>query len=202
MRPASQVRLTRRLIISFVPARTFWSCSVPFHVILFSFLFSDDVEVPRGVRNAKLTCNEGSVTWYNPIGALRLELSPRIAETFRLCFVLETRNAKIKVSQEKDKALNAKFPPHRSKYILNDSNMVPLLTALGTSKEYCLSSEHPVILYLEPDLSEDLGYQKITFQYDVIKQNDFSEPSIEGNSYIVGCELPHRILSLHILTPF
>ena len=129
--------------------------------------FSDDFDGPPGVRNAKLTCHEGSVTWYNPIGALRLEISPTFTKAFRLCFVTDTGNAEIKVSQESDQIVNTKSASHRSAYVLNDSNLKTVATASGASKEHCISSEEAIILYIEPEYSGALGYQKVLFQYDV-----------------------------------
>lgn len=140
---------------------------------------SEDFDGPPGVRYSKLTCHEGSVTWYNPVGALRLELSPTLTKAFRFCFVMETGNAMIKVSKESDDAINTKSPPQRSQYILNDSNLKTIVTASGASKEYCMTSEEPIVLYIEPELTEHLGYQKVFFQYDITPLSEVKEPSIE-----------------------
>lgn len=140
---------------------------------------SEEFEGAPGVRNTKLTCHEGSVTWYNPVGALRLELSPALTKAFRLCFVMETGNAEIKVSKESDDAINTKSPSQRSGYLLNDSNLKTIVTTTGASDETCLTSDGSVILYIEPEFMESLGYQKVFFQYDVTPLSDITEPSME-----------------------
>ena len=137
------------------------------HLTHYLLSFSDDFDGPPGVRNAKLTCHEGSVTWYNPVGALRLEISPTFTKAFRLCFVTDTGTAEIKVSQESDQIVNTKSASQRSAYVLNDSNLKTVATASGASKEHCISSEEAIILYIEPEYSGALGYQKVLFQYDV-----------------------------------
>ena len=145
--------------------------------------FSEDIDVPPVVRSVKLTCHEGSVTWYNPIGALRLEVSPTATKGFRLCFIMESGNAAVKLSHERDEPFNVKSPTNRQQYLLSESNLKTIFKGSGASKEHCMSSSEPVILYLEPELSGRLGYQKIFLQYDVIPQSEVKEPSIDGNVY-------------------
>ena len=92
----------------------------------------------------------------------------------------DTGNAEIKVSQESDRDINPKSPSQRSQYILNDSNLKTVATASGASKEHCISSEDPIILYIEPEVTDTLGYQKVLFQYDVTPLSEVKESLIEG----------------------
>lgn len=137
---------------------------------------SEDFDGPPGVRTTKFTCHEGSVTWYNPVGALRLEFSPTLTKAFRLCFVMDTGHAIIKVSEESDRAITTKSP---TQYILNDNNLKTIVTVTGASKEHCITSEEPITLFVEPERTENLGYQKVLFQYDVTPLSKIVEPSME-----------------------
>lgn len=123
---------------------------------------TDDV----GVHVASASCPDGSITWYNPVGALRLELNPSNVPHFKTCVVIKSGNVKLKLSQEIDVNINSKSPTLRSKYVLNDSNLKTLMTSHGTSPEYCITSREPVVVYIEPERTEHLGYQKIVILYD------------------------------------
>lgn len=94
---------------------------------------------------------------------------------------MDTGHAIIKVSQESDKAVTTKSP---AQFILNDNNLKTIVTATGASKEHCIASEEPITLYVEPERTENLGYQKVFFQYDVIPLSKVVEPSMEGNLYV------------------
>ena len=137
------------------------------------------------MQSAKVTCHEGSVTWYNPIGALRLVVSPTATKVFRLCFIMESGNAAVKLSHERDEPINVKSPTNRQQYLLNDSKLKTIVKGSGASKEHCMSSSEPVILYLERELSGRLGYQKVFLQYDITPQSEVKEPSINGNIYVL-----------------
>ena len=104
-----------------------------------------------------------------------------ITKAFRLCFVVETGNAEVKISQEVDQKINTKAPVIRHMHILNGSNLKTIATTSGLSKEHCISSSEPILLYIEPEYTERIGYQKVFFQYDVTPLTEMKEPSIEGN---------------------
>ena len=129
------------------------------------------------MRSARLTCHEGSVRWYNPVGALRLEVSPIATKGFRLCFIIESGNAAVKLSHERDEPVNVKPPTNRKQYL---RNLETIVKGSGTSKEICMSSSEPVILYMETEITGRLGYQTVFLQYDVIQQR---ETYIDGNVY-------------------
>ena len=125
-------------------------------------------------------CHEGSVTWYNPVGAIRLEVSPMVTKAFRLCFIVESGNAKVKLSQEEDQKINTKAPSERHIYTQKDSNLKTIAATSGLSTEHCISSSKPILLYIESEHTERLGYQKVFLQYDVAPLTEVKEPSIEG----------------------
>lgn len=147
-----------------------------------------------------LTCMDGSVTWYNPNGALRIELRPERTGHFRSCFVLETADVKLKISREADWNVNSKSPSQRAKFVLNDHNLQTLATSQGTSKEICIDATDSVILYLEPAVDEELGYKKIVFQYDSTMTSDTKQSSIEGKFFVMlmTCHLTRIFISVHI----
>ena len=144
-------------------------------------LFSGGAE---GVHVAKLTCQDGVVTWYNPTGALRLELHHKLSKRFKACFVIDSSDVTIKLSKETDmkSKIETKSPLSRSNYFLNDHNLETVLTATGgRSQEVCLTQDDKLVLYLEPEVSENLAYQKVSFLYDLIPVNMADEQSsIEG----------------------
>ncbi|XP_045212344.2 meteorin-like protein [Mercenaria mercenaria] len=121
----------------------------------------------KGVHLTTLTCMDGTVTWYNPTGALRIELKPERTGNFRSCFIVNTGDVKLKVSREVDLNINSKSPSQRNKFELNDHNLQTLVTFEGKSKEVCIQATDSVILYLEPEVDETLGYKKVVFQYDL-----------------------------------
>lgn len=127
-----------------------------------------------------LTCMDGSVTWYNPNGALRIELRPERSGHFRSCFVLETGDVKLKISREADLNVNSRSPSQRAQFILNNHNLQALVTSEGTSKEICIYATDSVILYLEPEFDEKVGYKTIVFQYDSTMTSETKQSSIEG----------------------
>lgn len=138
---------------------------------------SDDAT--RGVHLTTLTCMDGSVTWYNPTGALRIELRPERPGHFRSCFVVDSGDVKLKVSREADLDINTKSPSQRTRFILNDHNLQTLITSKGKSNEVCIQATNSVILYFEPEVDSRLGYQKIFFQYDTTFTPEVEKSSIE-----------------------
>ena len=78
--------------------------------------------------------------------------------------------------------IETKSPISRSNYFLNDHNLETVLTATGgRSQEVCLTQDDKLVLYLEPEVSENLAYQKVSFLYDLIPVNMADEQSsIEG----------------------
>ena len=127
-----------------------------------------------------LSCQEGSITWYNPKDALRLEIKPDRLAHFKSCFVVESGQTRLKISREVKSPINSKSPTARSDYELNDHNLKTLMTSEGTSPEYCITSEEAIILYLEPEVTGSLGYQKIVFRYDSSAAAGLEGSSIEG----------------------
>lgn len=136
----------------------------------------------RGVHVAQLTCQTGSVTWYNPTGALRLEVKPQRSTQFTACFVVESGDVQLKLSQESDVIINAGAPTERSNHVMNDHNLKTLYMGKGRSKELCMSATAPVTLYLESEVSAILGMRKVSLQYDISEYRTPEEDtSIEGN---------------------
>lgn len=129
---------------------------------------------------------DGSVTWYNPVGALRIELRPERPGHFRSCFVVDTGDVKLKVSREADLNINTKSPTQRTKFILNDNNLQTLITSEGRSNEVCIDATNSVILYLEPEVDSRLGYKKVVFQYDSTYTSEVEKSSIEGNFHFAS----------------
>lgn len=132
---------------------------------------------------AELTCQDGVVTWYNPTGALRLELHNKRSKRFQACFVIESGDVKIKLSQETDfnTRMETRSPLSRSNYIRNNNNLQTVFTSTDRSQEVCLTQDDRLILYLEPEVSENLAYQKISFLYDMVPvEQDQPQSSIEG----------------------
>ena len=107
---------------------------------------------------------------------------------------MESGNAAVKMSQERDETINVKSPSKRRQHILNDSNLKTIVTGSGVSKEHCMSSSEPITLYVEPEVNGRLGYQKIFLQYDVTPQSEVKEPSIEGNVYNKGSLLKETLV--------
>lgn len=135
----------------------------------------------RGVHMTTLACAEGGVTWYNPNGALSLELRPENPGRYRTCYKVDSEDVKLKISREGELNVNSKSPNQRSKHIMNDHNLQTLSITEGKSQEICIEATNGVILYLEPEYKETIGYQKIVFQYDsAIMHEDEEESSIEG----------------------
>lgn len=122
----------------------------------------------KGVHLTTLTCMDGSVTWYNPIGALRVELRPEMPGKFQSCFIVETGDLKLKVSREAELNINSKSPSERNQFILNDNNLQPLVTSRGKSNEVCIQATNSVILYLEPEVDETLESKRVVFRYDLV----------------------------------
>lgn len=138
-----------------------------------------ETEEARAVHTVSMSCLDGKVTWYNPTGALRIELRPKHAATFRSCFITESGKANIKVSQEKETTVDSKLPSVRSNYVLNEHNLQTLTSSSGSSSEFCVTSSEHLILYLEAEATVNLGYQKIVFYYDNILVQNPQLPSIE-----------------------
>lgn len=136
-------------------------------------------DATRGVHLTTLTCKDGSITWYNPTGALRLELRPERTEDFRACFVLDSGDVKLKVSREAELSINSKSPSQRSQFIMNDHNLQTLSKSTGRSKELCIDVKTSVILYLESEVSEDIASKRVVFQYDITTGSQPDESSIE-----------------------
>lgn len=133
----------------------------------------------RGVHLTTLTCHDGSITWYNPTGALRLELRPERTEDFRACFVVDSGDVKVKVSKEADLTINSKSPMQRSQFILNDHNLRTLSLSEGRSNEICIDVTTSVILYIESEVVEDIASKKVMFQYDITTDVQPDENSVE-----------------------
>lgn len=138
-----------------------------------------ETEEARAVHLVSVSCLDGKVTWYNPTGALRIELRPKLAGTLRSCFIIDSGKANIKVSLEKEMTVNPKSPYGRSNYVLNDHNLQTLMSSSGSSSEFCLTSSEHVVLYLEPEATVNLSYQKIVFFYDNSVVQNAQRPSIE-----------------------
>ncbi|XP_061175455.1 meteorin-like protein [Saccostrea echinata] len=120
-----------------------------------------NIEVP-GVQNIKTLCNSGNIEWISPYGALRIELSYTTGGLFEACFKVQTENVKIKVSQESWK--NSKS--HLAKVLPQSSLLKPLFSVNGRTNEYCLYSNTPVLLYLEPERTHDMsGFPRMNLQY-------------------------------------
>lgn len=124
---------------------------------------------------------DGSVTWYNPIGALRIELRPEIPGKFKSCFVVETGDVKLKISREAELNINSKSPSQRNQFIQNDNNLQTLVTSRGKSHEVCIQATNSVILYLEPEIVETLASKRIVFQYDLVYTPKVEKSPFEGN---------------------
>ena len=128
----------------------------------FFFSCSDlETEVP-GVQNINTVCNDGSIQWISPYGALRIELSYSTGGLFEACFKIQTENVKIKVSQESWK--NSKSP--FASALPQSSLLKPLFNVNGRTNEYCVYSNTPVLLYLEPERTHDMsGFPRMNLQY-------------------------------------
>ncbi|KAL4240234.1 hypothetical protein ACF0H5_001028 [Mactra antiquata] len=133
----------------------------------------------RGVHMTTLTCTEGGITWYNPNGALSLELRPERPGNYRTCYKVDSGDVKILISREGELNVNSKSPDQRSKFLMNDHNLQTISITEGKSHEICVEAMNSVVLYLEPEYKENIGYQKILFQYDSAKIPEHEEPSIE-----------------------
>lgn len=156
-----------------------------------SFLFLFSGGDAKGVHVTKLTCKDGIVTWYNPVGALRLELQPKFSARFKACFVVDSGSVRLKVSQEVDARREPKSPSDRSNYFMNDHNLQTVLATKGRSQEVCITQENKLLLYLEPEVSEFLGYQKINFLYDMVALDKSEEDAIIEGLYKakINCNL-------------
>lgn len=127
-------------------------------------IFSD-VPSQRVVRNVRAECNEGSITWTNTIGDLRIILYPGYNTNFRTCFSLDTKYAVVKVSEEK----NPK-PYQYRKYrqsLSSSTSLRTLALVKNRTKEYCISSSsEPIVLYLESTSSKyPSGIKRVIFHY-------------------------------------
>ena len=123
----------------------------------------DDTREEKGVRNVRVTCDEGHVSWRNPYGALRVALSPytvAVDRTFQLCFRATAHFNVGKISVEQEGIQGGELRP------------LVLLTESQPSmaREYCLRRGHaPVILYLEavPRGVNGLTIGQIELDYDM-----------------------------------
>lgn len=69
---------------------------------------------------------------------------------------------KIKVSQESSK--NSKSP--FASALLQSSLLKPLFNVNGRTNEYCVYSNTPILLYLEPERTHDMsGFPRMNLQY-------------------------------------
>ena len=131
--------------------------------IIFYFL-SETGEEPRGIRNVKAQCNEGTITWPNPYGAIRLTLYQGYSGEYKSCFIVNSEFVKVKISQEF--WANSRSPVSRA--MSGDVALKPLLTASGRTKEYCVTSTTAVVLFLEPERSRNVTVlSRVTIQYDI-----------------------------------
>ncbi|WAQ96185.1 METRL-like protein, partial [Mya arenaria] len=137
----------------------------------------DDV---KGVHVAQLTCQSGSVTWYNPTSALRLEVKPQKMRSFTACMIIDSDDVMLKMSRENDITVNTRSPTERTRHVLNDHNLKEVYTGTGRSQEICLTSKGPLSLYLEAEESAVLGSRKVVIQYDISEyRTDQQDTSIE-----------------------
>ncbi|KAL5018394.1 hypothetical protein ScPMuIL_004116 [Solemya velum] len=144
---------------------------------------SEDTEEAKGVRSVNLRCHEGSLTWLNPYGAVRLRLSLGYPGDFEACFMIETANVMVKVSEEDSNShryVNTRSPYAR--YSNNDVMLKPLMTTSGKSKEYCLKSDTDIWLYLEPERTQTVQglpiaviYFDIERKYNVLMEDPLEE---------------------------
>ncbi|XP_005102396.2 meteorin-like protein [Aplysia californica] len=128
-------------------------------------------EETQAIYSMGLICNTGTITWFGGSGAVRLELTPFVRGDFRTCFVIESENIHVKISQENphvSKAKNYRLKAHEERTLKLDH----LVTSKLKSNEFCVSSKSgdPLLLYIESVRTPDvIGVAKVVFHYDVEK---------------------------------
>jgi hypothetical protein len=123
----------------------------------------------RAVRNVKPACNDGSFKWYNIYGgALRINFKPKFHGDFYLCFILQTENVRVQVSEEQSEKVSSPvalaMPP----------TLKSVVAADGKTKETCIQSTSDSIhLFLEPERTvESKGFSFIIMKYIMERKND------------------------------
>ena len=133
---------------------------------------SDHGNDQRGVKSVKPLCDEGTVTWYGPYGALRVELQYSRPGEYKACFVVESINTRLQVFRESWS--NSKFS---SSYKLpSTASLKPVTDVYGKSREFCMTSSTPVVLYLESVRTQEMsGLPHVTIQYLLENRNYIAE---------------------------
>lgn len=130
---------------------------------------SEESSDVRAVRYVKPVCNDGSFRWYNIYGgALRINFKPRFRGDFQLCFILETENVRVQVSEEISEESSS------SGALSRPPILKPVIAAHGRTNEKCIqSSSYSIHLFLEPERTVDSkGFSFIVLKYVMEKRND------------------------------
>ncbi|KAH9495778.1 hypothetical protein Btru_013298 [Bulinus truncatus] len=117
---------------------------------------------PQAIHTLDLICNSGSITWFGADGALRLELNPLFQGPSRACFLVDSDNSQVKVTQEIVLAKNYKLHQIETK----------VLTTNATNGEFCVSSKMPesLHLFIESFVIHNIhSLPKVTIHYDIEK---------------------------------
>ncbi|BFZ03682.1 hypothetical protein BsWGS_06721 [Bradybaena similaris] len=133
---------------------------------------------PQAIYRLSLVCNTGTITWFGASGAVRLEVMPFLRGNFRACFMAESENINVKISQEHS------YISSRQNYRLKQEaartlTLDHVLTSSARNSEFCVSSTtaDPVLLYIEAVRTpETAGVPKILFHYDLEKLDSHSVP--------------------------
>ncbi|CAG5128443.1 unnamed protein product, partial [Candidula unifasciata] len=131
---------------------------------------------PQAIHRLSLVCNTGTITWFGASGAVRLEVMPFLGGNFGACFVAESENINVKISQE-----HSYISIHKNYRLKQEESRTlklnHVLTSSARSSEFCVSSNNaePVLLYIEavriPGIT---GVPKILFHYDLEKVDTHS----------------------------
>ncbi|KAL3876681.1 hypothetical protein ACJMK2_034485 [Sinanodonta woodiana] len=116
------------------------------------------------VRTVQARCQEGTITWLQPYGALRLELKPLHPGNFQMCFVIDSGRTRLIVSKETltyGKSSDQEYPSGRFEF-------ETLVIADGKSKETCLTSSACIVLYIETERTFNISvFERILIHYDM-----------------------------------
>lgn len=152
------------------------------------------------MQNINTLCNAGSIEWISPYGALRVELSYTTGGLYEACFKIQTENVKIKVSQESWKNTKSHFAGS----LPQSSLLKPLFSVNGRTNEYCLYSNTPVLLYLEPERTHDMsGFPRMKLQYVLERKTpQHLQNSLEGKDLFLDISQMITIVNSVLIVEF
>ena len=126
------------------------------------YYFRGEGESPGGIRTIHPECAEGLVQWKHPYGAFRLIFTEPYATSFETCFIAQSVNMTIKISEETSGGLKPLTLLNSKKTVRDDSD-----------KEICVKSSgrEAIVIFIEAVLDTMSGVGTFQLFYDTRTYN-------------------------------